>query len=243
MRLLSNKELLVQVERALGADLTIKLDRIRADQSVAQAQLQSEWRDIHYVGSVVTEAQPLMVVVPESTQVTAEVNLAQGALGLETGSSNSRRIAAKSFKNMEPAFGNDRSSKFTAVQAQQFIDEGWTVVEHKSDTTTGFSGTLFKYTGATDAAKGLTKGELVMSLRSTEFADDATCDNQATNVLEIKEKGWAFGQIADMESWCASLQTSNGPVRRACSNGCWMCRTATPLSCRRTGCHTSACLP
>ena len=80
--------------------------------------------------------------------------------------------------------GNNRSSRFTSTQAQAFIAEGWTVVEHISNTTTGFSGPLFR--GKT--------GELVMSFRSTEFADDAR-DNQATNTLEIKEQGWAFGQL------------------------------------------------
>jgi len=39
-----------------------------------------------------------------------------------------------------------------------------------------------------------------MSFRSTEFADDAARDNEATNKLEIKDHGWAFGQIADMEA-------------------------------------------
>ena len=38
--------------------------------------------------------------------------------------------------------GNERSSKFTQVQADEFIKD-WTVVEHISNTTTGFSGTLF----------------------------------------------------------------------------------------------------
>ncbi len=54
---------------------------------------------------------------------------------------------------------------------------------------------------------GIVAGELVLSFRSTEFADDAVRDNQATNVMEIKEHGWAFGQIADMEAryaTCAS---------------------------------------
>ncbi|MES2243538.1 MAG: hypothetical protein V4639_11735 [Pseudomonadota bacterium] len=95
--------------------------------------------------------------------------------------------------------GNNRSSKFTATQADQFIEDGWTVVDHKPDTRTGFSGTLFKNT--------LT-GESVMSFRSTEFIDDAARDSQATNSLEIKEKGWAFGQIDDMETWFSSLQSS-----------------------------------
>lgn len=73
--------------------------------------------------------------------------------------------------------GNNRSSKFTQIQADQFIADGWTVVEHKSNTPTGFSGTLFKNNST---------GELVLSFRSTEFADDAARDNQATNGMEIR---------------------------------------------------------
>ena len=100
-------------------------------------------------------------------------------------------------------FGNNRSSKFTDVGATQFAKD-WTVVEHESDTASGFSGTLFKCL-TTDAARGLTAGELVMSFRSTEFIDDAARDNQATNVLEVKEFGWAFGQIDDMKTWVDGL--------------------------------------
>ncbi|AMM23271.1 hypothetical protein AX767_01930 [Variovorax sp. PAMC 28711] len=96
--------------------------------------------------------------------------------------------------------GNERSSRFTETQAQAFIDEGWTVVEHKSNTSTGFSGTLFRNSQT---------GEVVISFRSTEFADDAVRDNQATNVMEIKAEGWAFGQIADMQAWVASLYASD----------------------------------
>lgn len=115
------------------------------------------------------------------------------------------QMAAEARLDLFPAsapaliFGNDRSSKFTQTQADQFIADGWTVVDHKANTSTGFSGTLFKNTQT---------GELVMSFRSTEFADDAVRDNQATNALEIREKGWAFGQIADMENWYASLRQS-----------------------------------
>lgn len=101
--------------------------------------------------------------------------------------------------------GNTRSSKFTETDAKWFA-QTWEVVEHISNTTTGFSGTLFRALKA-DPERGIVAGELVLSLRSTEFADDAVRDNQATNVLEIKEKGWAFGQIADMQQWYAELRT------------------------------------
>lgn len=100
-------------------------------------------------------------------------------------------------------FGNNRSSKFTDAQAQKLIDDGWAVVEHKPDTSTGFSGTLFKNT-KTD--------ELVMSFRSTEFIDDAARDNEATNKWEVAEGGWATGQIADMEDWFKKLNQSGGPL-------------------------------
>ena len=100
--------------------------------------------------------------------------------------------------------GNNRSSRFTAIQADEFSKD-WAVVEHKSNTSTGFSGTLFRAL-RTDESRSIKEGELVMSFRSTEFIDDAVRDNQATNALEIKEKGWAFGQIDDMQNWYASLQ-------------------------------------
>ena len=82
--------------------------------------------------------------------------------------------------------GNERSSKFTKVQADEFVKD-WTVVEHISNTKTGFSGTLFRALRS-DESRGITTGELVICFRSTEFADDATRDNQATNTLGIKEK-------------------------------------------------------
>ena len=104
--------------------------------------------------------------------------------------------------------GNTRSSKFTTTQAAEFADD-WTVVEHISNTETGFSGTLLR-ARRSDAARGIVAGELVMSFRSTEFADDWARDSVATNDMEIKQKGWAFGQIADMEKWYAHLRTSYG---------------------------------
>jgi Ca2+-binding RTX toxin-like protein len=96
-------------------------------------------------------------------------------------------------------YGNNRSSKFTDVLAAQFTSE-WSVVDHKPNTSTGFSGTLFRNNAT---------GELVLSFRSTEFADDAARDNQATNAMEIRPFGYAFGQIADMKAWTDNLLDTN----------------------------------
>jgi trimeric autotransporter adhesin len=98
--------------------------------------------------------------------------------------------------------GNDRSSKFTATAAEQFTLD-WEVVEQRN-TTSGFSGTLFRCKRP-DAARGLIAGELVLCFRSTEFADDAARDNEATNEAEIDDHGWAFGQIDDMYQWYNEL--------------------------------------
>ena len=111
--------------------------------------------------------------------------------------------------------GNNRTSKFTATQAEEFAQK-WEIVSHVANTGTGFSGTLFRARKSDVAGKedlktgvpktGIKEGDLVISFRSTEFIDDSAHDNQATNTLEIKNKGWAFGQIADMEKWVQSLK-------------------------------------
>lgn len=102
--------------------------------------------------------------------------------------------------------GNNHSSKFTEVVADQFVKD-WKAVAYRPNANTGFSGTLFECL-VDDPARGLVKGELVLSFRSTEFIDDAARDNQATNAMEIKPYGWAFGQIADMKNWVDSLYSS-----------------------------------
>ena len=101
--------------------------------------------------------------------------------------------------------GNLHSSKFAAIEATKFAAQ-WTVVEHISNTSTGFSGTLFKDKDT---------GELVLSFRSTEFIDDAARDNEATNKLEIAKTGFAFGQLSDMEKWYGELKAAGkitGPL-------------------------------
>ena len=111
--------------------------------------------------------------------------------------------------------GNKRTSKFTKTQAAEFAQK-WEIVSHVANTGTGFSGTLFRARKSDVAEKedlktgvpktGIKEGDLVISFRSTEFIDDAARDNQATNNMEISNKGWAFGQIADMEKWVQSLR-------------------------------------
>jgi Ca2+-binding RTX toxin-like protein len=91
--------------------------------------------------------------------------------------------------------GNERNSRFPSALAQQFAAK-YEVVAHQKNTPTGFSGTLFKDKDS---------GELILSIRSTEFVDDAARDSRATNELEIREKGFAFGQIADMKAWFDEL--------------------------------------
>src|SRR6188472_341825 len=58
--------------------------------------------------------------------------------------------------------GNDHSSKFTDAQVEGFL-KNWQLVEHRSNTATGFSGTLFKYIGQDSDELGLRAGQLVMS--------------------------------------------------------------------------------
>ncbi|MEC5387914.1 hypothetical protein VVD49_19430 [Uliginosibacterium sp. H3] len=96
--------------------------------------------------------------------------------------------------------GNEHTSKFTEVGAKEFSDL-WEVVEHKSNTTTGFSGTLFR---------NRVTGDLVMSIRSTEFIDDVVRDNEATNAMELKATSWALGQLSDMEAWYQHLRRDLG---------------------------------
>lgn len=98
--------------------------------------------------------------------------------------------------------GNKHASRFTTTQAEAFtnLTEGWTVVDQRANTSTGFSGTLFRSNKT---------GELVMSMRSTEFLDDAARDSEATNTMEIRPYGWAFGQIDDMKKWYDELNADS----------------------------------
>lgn len=101
--------------------------------------------------------------------------------------------------------GNGHASRFTETEATKFVDPdtGWTVLDQRANTKTGFSGTLFKNNET---------GDLVLSFRSTEFIDDAIRDSAATNSLEVFDTGWAWGQMADMEAWHKELTGENGAL-------------------------------
>ncbi|BCB27524.1 hypothetical protein SKTS_24100 [Sulfurimicrobium lacus] len=140
----------------------------------------------------------------------AELQMAAEALyGFDATKPNANLTPGDKFnQTLTPAIlttGNRHASKFTAAEAADFASK-WVVVEHESNTTTGFSGTLFKNKDT---------NELVLSIRSTEFIDDAARDNEATNKLEIAGTGWAFGQLDDMKRWYDTLKSSgkiSGPL-------------------------------
>ncbi len=107
--------------------------------------------------------------------------------------------------------GNTHASVFTPSQASQFSSGYEVLAQYRNDPLdqsqegdrlqTGFPATLFRNRAT---------GELTLSFRSTEFIDDAVRDGKATNELEIKDLGWAFGQIAEMEAWYKNTLTGLG---------------------------------
>jgi Ca2+-binding RTX toxin-like protein len=124
-----------------------------------------------------------------------------------------RRVYAGPLVSSDLITGNRHASKFTNTQVSlSNLTTDWVVVEHISNTETGFSGTLFKRVKA-DAVTGEPAGTCVLSFRSTEFLDDAARDNEATNYQEINKLGFAFGQISDMEKWYGEIKTKiTGPL-------------------------------
>jgi len=73
--------------QAASKHALLRADRSKADQRERQTQLRSpvagivQQLAIHSVGGVVTSAQPLMIIVPDSPTVTAEVSIANQDIG------------------------------------------------------------------------------------------------------------------------------------------------------------------
>lgn len=97
--------------------------------------------------------------------------------------------------------GNFHPSHFLSSQAEKFVKRYTILAQFRNDPQlsggSGFSGTLFQDKGSK---------ELTLSFRSTEFIDDNLRDSKSTNELEVKEFGWALGQISEMEAWYAQLR-------------------------------------
>ncbi|MDP3744636.1 MAG: calcium-binding protein [Methylotenera sp.] len=94
--------------------------------------------------------------------------------------------------------------KFSDTQAEEFA-ANWQVVSHQPDTTSGYSGTLFKYIG-NDQNSGFTNGELVFAQRGTAGLDDLVI----TDLHEITANGLAFSQIVDMYNYWQRLTAVSG---------------------------------
>lgn len=148
---------------------------------------------------------PFNAVSPATTLTYANLQMAAEATRL------ARVLSGELSLEDVLVLGNDRSSRFTPTQAAEFASE-WRVAAHRPNTGTGFSGPVFEYTGPSDPDRGLTTGQRVICFRSTEFADDAARDNQATNVMEVREFGWAIGQIADARKWFNELNAPGGAL-------------------------------
>ena len=99
-------------------------------------------------------------------------------------------------------------TRFTQVQAQQFVQR-YEIVDHHANDATGFAATLMR-----DA----TTGEYTLSFRSTEFRTQANGGDRerdggfaAPLTLaadgQLALQGFAFGQLAAMEAYYQSLTT------------------------------------
>jgi len=116
-------------------------------------------------------------------------------------------IPGKFFERNDLIDGNKHTSKFTETAADEFMQH-WRVVEHITNTKTGFSGTLFEAKVDIPSAN-VKAGDQALSFRSTEFVDDEVRDSQATNTLEISDRGFAFGQISDLRDWVGQMRAKN----------------------------------
>ncbi len=126
----------------------------------------------------------------------ANMQMAAEAFIVRAGQGSSAPIPSDDVVRARLVDGNTHASRFTQVQAEQFTAKYEVLTQYRNDPLkpgdTGFSATLLK---------NRTTNELTLSIRSTEFIDDAVRDSKATGELEIMELGWAFGQIAEMEAW------------------------------------------
>ncbi len=115
----------------------------------------------------------------------------------------------------QPITANDKV--ITALKAEGFSDTQatdfaahWGVVDHLPNTTSGFSGTVFRRHDS-DPVAGLVAGDLVFALRGTE---QVGLDLFQADFNELTKNGLAFRQIIDMYNYWQCLITPAGELAR-----------------------------
>ena len=91
------------------------------------------------------------------------------------------------------------ATRMTATQAEDFLTR-YEIVSHLPNTASGFSGTLMRE---------ISTGAYTLSFRSTEFFPTEQGGDRARDFgtnFDIGQKGFAFGQIASMESYYEHLK-------------------------------------
>lgn len=108
------------------------------------------------------------------------------------------------------AASKDRLPGATRLTQQMFaaFNAEWEIVKHQQNTASGFSGTLFKRKSGEQA------GELVLSLRSTEFQGEDKGGDKPRDVggadLGITTNGYAWAQLEDMQAFYAEVKGQIG---------------------------------
>jgi len=103
--------------------------------------------------------------------------------------------------------GNNHASKFPPALAADFADH-WVVVDQCANTTTGFSGTLFRCVNA-DPATGAKAGELVISFRKSK-------GSESFSFLQVTRHTGRHGRRDENEEIFSALsgQADFGRLRR-----------------------------
>jgi Ca2+-binding RTX toxin-like protein len=101
-----------------------------------------------------------------------------------------------------------RNSEFSLSQAQDLVSK-WRLVDHRPDTPSGFSATLF--------ASKEKSSDLVLAIRGTEFdrgIDEAARDLGSSDINGIILEGMAVGQIVDLYNYWKQLTAVQGATVR-----------------------------
>lgn len=100
-----------------------------------------------------------------------------------------------------PLATSSQASAGILLQADKFVTD-WQVVSQADNDNSGFSATLLRRRGGGNP-------EYTIAFRSTEYRSEANGGDWQRDVMnadiEIKDSGFAFGQIRSMRRWWANL--------------------------------------